>query len=244
MPLESLYGWFTFWSVIVILGVVLEEAPLPSKIWKLISFARENGREKTVVLVFRKRAKVAETIGFLLLVVGLLGEVRSESDIEVKNSSISQSQQDKIIALEAQLAPRTLTPAQQDEMVEALKPLAGLWVNLIVYPTDTEARIFAGQIADVLHRAGLFTPDGVHSCGRPDVNEPWGQVVTGVYISVGVRPESSVTFGKTFLALLTKDGATAKKGLLVHCMTSFGWAEVFVGVKPIPGETPYDDSHP
>lgn len=182
--------------------------------------------------------------GVVLETVCSLALFTFDEGISSAQQSTIETQRLKIIGLETEITPRTLTADQQTEMAEAFRPFSGLSVFLIVYPTDVEARRLAAQLRDALRKAGIQTPYDVHSCGRPEVNEPWGQVVTGVYVSSGDRPMMARLFGPALVAELNANGIEAEGGHLVHCNLPFGSVEVFVGVKPIAGEPPYNDQRP
>jgi len=182
-------------------------------------------------------------VAFWLVVGGIAVEAVCTIFLFVFDEGISNSQQAKIIALETQIAPRSLSDDDQVRISESLKPFSGLTVWVIAYPTDVEGKLFAEKLVSVFRKAGITTPYNVHSCGnRPEINTPWQQIVTGVYISSGDRPPLASSFGPKLVSLLKDAGIDTQGGHLVHCNMAFGEVEVFVGMKPIPGAMPYDDS--
>lgn len=76
---------------------------------------------------------------------------KAHSKLAVTNAENEQ----KIILLQEEAKPRNISPAQRSQIAGLLKPFAGQSVALNVYTQDSEAQIFAEQIAGVLQDAGL-----------------------------------------------------------------------------------------
>jgi hypothetical protein len=71
---------------------------------------------------------------------------------------VSLAQNDKIIDLETRLAPRSLTPEQQQRIAEKLKPFAGVPFDFTVAPAQ-EPIVLEDQIKEALENAGWkFSP--------------------------------------------------------------------------------------
>jgi hypothetical protein len=74
------------------------------------------------------------------------------------------------VKLEAQVNPRRLTPAQEENIGNSLKPYAGKTVMVATYSQDVEAMILAIQIEESLSKAKIKIFDllGTYSAmGRP-----------------------------------------------------------------------------
>jgi hypothetical protein len=240
--MEMMLSLVAIANIGVILGVILEEKELLRKIDEfrrqrgllgLFAYARQKG--------LRKSLSVAG-VGFVILTVSLSLELLFQVSAEIESNNELGDLQGRNIELEKEVSPRTLTERQRVEIASHIKPFSDVPVSLIVYPTDAEGRRLAAQLGDTLHNAGIHTPYDVHSCGLSGVSEPFGQLITGVYVTSGDKPMGASLLGPKLIALLNASGIATQGGRMVHCAMPFGQVEVFVGVKPIEGLPPYDDT--
>jgi hypothetical protein len=85
-----------------------------------------------------------------LVIVGIAAETVSSISLFVYDESISNAQQDKIIALEARLAARALSAADALSITDVVKRFAGQSLKIAPYVEDTESSDFGEQIAAAL----------------------------------------------------------------------------------------------
>ena len=78
------------------------------------------------------------------------------------------------VELEARIAPRRLTPAQQAEIASFLSPFQGKRVTVVTYALDVESAVLGAQLIAVMHRAGIVPIDN-----RASVM-PFGGFSTGI----------------------------------------------------------------
>jgi hypothetical protein len=172
--------WLSIWEwcgsigfLLVILGCVIEGVE------HFIKFKRGESPKR----------KGIEKIGWLILVAGLamefIGDKRAKriSDRENRRLSVEAAEARKdagkaneraahlestnllfrsnVVVLEAAVQWRTVTPAQESNLVGLLKPFADEYARLTnsvqvhVEETDVEARWYAKRIVDVLRRCGF-----------------------------------------------------------------------------------------
>lgn len=82
----------------------------------------------------------------------LLSQTSAEFEAEQRNLGVAE---DKILKLELQHQPRTLTKGQRDQIILELRPYSGrAGVAIRVLSLDTEAQSFANQLASVLQDSG------------------------------------------------------------------------------------------
>jgi hypothetical protein len=138
------------------------------------------------------------------------------------------------LALEERIAPRTLQPAQQVDLSNALRKLAGKKVGVLSYSFDLESARFAKQIVGSFLAAGVIVDDGILSLS------PNQQLVFGLQVSgdnqdiTQLIAASLASISKMPVAV--RDQMQAFPGIYVRT-TPRGVepdARVLVGVKPLP----------
>jgi hypothetical protein len=93
-------------------------------------------------------------IAMWLVIWGVATESVSSICLFAFDEYISQRQQEKIISLEAKIAPRNLTGADSSNIVAALKPLGGVPYDLGVTLMAEPDSWLTSQIIDALRRSG------------------------------------------------------------------------------------------
>lgn len=138
------------------------------------------------------------------------------------------------LRLEAQVAPRRLTPEQQDALTAALGVLSGRRVRVKSYSLDVEAAVLAKMIIECFKQAGWSVDDNTLSQGA------LGVVITGVLVEGSMGAYQDGVANTVLSALRAAAGLDAvfgsvpqpagvfqpDDGTMVHAI-------VFVGVKPI-----------
>jgi len=132
----------------------------------------------------------------------------------------------EIAALNAQIAPRTLTSDQQKAVVAALKPLAGVKAIFWMYPSDAEGRRLAAQLMKALDSAGL-------KVFGPRTNSDNGRLMDAVEVQ---SPTAALASRNRIASSLNANGIAAR-------ITDLGGGPadtviVWVGVKPLPSGDP------
>src|ERR1700733_1110848 len=230
---DSWWGSFlTISTLIVLLGVTAEA----------LQFMKCISRQP-------KLKHSIEVAAFLVLVVGIAGELLGETKTISVGDQISGLLNDKAgaanerasraekaaadvsleaeqlkadnLALEARLAPRRLSHAELEGLKAAVKPFVSRGISIWSYGIDLEAGILAGQIKSALQDAGA---PGVDSIGHMVSSWPprAGVIITG--------PDD-----KLVEALLTalKPISAVRGPLDPERVKTAIPAEIFVGVKPL-----------
>lgn len=166
LSLDSLYRWLDVAAWAVVAGVIIEEVPFFTDVYRLLRVCLFDGFGPAFRIAARHRRRIFESVGFLLLVIGLVYETQLGTD--VKNAEASLRLQDEkavadanVRAAKAQLelarleATRLITPTQQRTIAHLLAD-APKGPFSVVYPmTDSsDAEDFADSIKQTLSKAG------------------------------------------------------------------------------------------
>jgi hypothetical protein len=157
LSLDSMYWWLDVATFAVIAGVVIEEIPLFLDICKFNRVWRSVGFKKALGLALARWARVAESVGFIILVFGLVYESQLQTLIR-DDQTASHSKDEREIAdltktnldLEDAISPRFL---DQGAFMDAVRQYAGTPVEAIS-PSEIEPRRTAGYIRWALTHAG------------------------------------------------------------------------------------------
>jgi hypothetical protein len=164
------------------------------------------------------------SLATILVVMGVGVEAVFTLCLFVFDERISGSQQDKIIALETQLAPRELRPTQQDLIVQAAKPVAsGIHVKFFTYAFDPDGRRLGVQLSDVFTRSG-FTVVGIDS--ELEKLAP-KRLIVGIELWTSGK---TIEVRDALISLLNKEGISAAAD--PEPIDGEGWIVVLVGLKP------------
>jgi len=145
-------------GVIVIIGLLgeykisrREETMVP----KHIEYPQSRGR----------KGKPRKTFPWLwfwvwVVIVGIIGEGLSDALIWDSSDSLQVIADNELKLAELHAAGRRLLPGseEQKDVIEAMKPFAGMPVRIISYDDDQEARTFTVELMRTLHAAKLVTP--------------------------------------------------------------------------------------
>jgi hypothetical protein len=71
------------------------------------------------------------------------------------DEGISKAQTDKIITLEERIAPRNLSPSQQQKIADSLRQFSDVQFVTVTYPTDPEGRRLEQQVWKVMSLSGF-----------------------------------------------------------------------------------------
>jgi hypothetical protein len=127
------------------------------------------------------------------------------------------------LKLEAEIAPRNLSPDQQKEIGDALRQFEGTQFVTWLYPSDAESRRLEAQIKTSLGLAGF-------SFAQQMSNADAGMLITGVRISSSTAGKP---IGEAIAAILKSKGIES----IADAEGPAAWPEKFVriwvGVKPI-----------
>jgi hypothetical protein len=149
-------------------------------------------------------------IGFLILVLGLGGEIVFETLL----TQVAANTRLKAAKLESMLAWRTLTDYQQAELVSEMRPFKGQRVDVFSYNSDPEAEALSDQFISVFKAAGIDAADGKIASyskllygTRVEIGSPT-QEQQGMFLSrLGLTPVGQKA-ADTLLRLLRKDNLT------------------------------------
>ncbi|HXY58473.1 MAG TPA: hypothetical protein VEH76_07820 [Methylocystis sp.] len=226
--LNSLYWWLTLFTLLVIVGVIMEGEEIFSEL-------RASGW-------MRAKHKLAK-FGFALLVVGLAGELFFQTRIESEDAKLKRDSDRKIadlrivaenlrsenLALEAKIAPRKLPP----NAIEAIKNVAASFsdrkISLWSYGLDIEGRLLATQIKSAFDAASAPIIDSrgaMISSAVPRV----GVIVTGSdeeLVSALLKAMQSLSPVRGPVP-----GAFSAYSLTIPPAEPTVAAEIFVGIKP------------
>jgi len=168
-----------------------------------------------------KIAKLAVVLGVVGELVGDAGIFETSSRLQEHADSKTEALRAANLALEAQIAPRSLSPAAQQDIANALRPYSGKQVRLRAYAVDAEGIRLALQIEAALKSANIqsFFLTPIES-GVPRM---------GVNI---VGPPLEASFTAAVSAVLGKYLVLARTG--TQQSQSEGTVLIWVGVKPLP----------
>jgi hypothetical protein len=142
------------------------------------------------------------------------------------DESISQSQQDKIIALEGRLAARSLSSADQHDVAAAVNGFAGQQFRIGLYPEDQESIDIARNIASGLVSAGWAEI-------QPSGNSAIVGVTAGVVVNVAAAaPESTRSAAKALVNALNAKTIATTLRQIQNPDASPRLIVVDVGIKP------------
>jgi hypothetical protein len=173
----------------------------------------------------RKAYKIAK----LAVVLGIVGELVGDAGIFETSNRLQEHADNRVealraanLALEAQIAPRNLSPAAQRDIASALRLYSGKQIRLRAYAVDVEGIRLALQIEAVLKSANIqtFFLTPIES-GVPRM----GVNVTG--------PPSETSFAQAMSAALGKYLVMAGGG--AQQPQPEGTLLIWVGVKPLSG---------
>lgn len=150
MSLDKLYSYQNIAAIVVIIGIIIEELPQVRNAFKLRKIFVTDGRQAGWAKVRKHRIKIVESVGFVLLIVGLASELLFQSKIETENNRLAAIAADKIAYLET---PRSLSNAQETAITSAVKPFQGT-IYEVSCPNDPEPEDVALQIEGALNAAG------------------------------------------------------------------------------------------
>lgn len=168
-----------------------------------------------------------------------VAEARRLEIVGLQNDTASLSREAEILRaqnlqLEARVAPRRLTGAQQAALVTALSSLSGRRVRVKSYSLDAESAILAEQLIDCFKSAGLEVDKNILSQGA------LGVVATGVWVSGSIGELHDVVANRILEALESETNLASKfgavqpgGGLYQPDDGTVVDATVFVGVKPV-----------
>lgn len=169
LPLASLYFWLDVAARAVIIGVVVEEAPFVVDIFKFGRVCVSDGFWYAVRIALQHRRRIFESIGFVVLVFGLLFEsifqtlVRNvEADLRLRDEKTiaalnheTEMLRSSNLALEQEVRPRGLTGKEVSDIKAALAPFKGQSVKVQSYLGDTEGHILLYALSHALSVAGM-----------------------------------------------------------------------------------------
>ena len=170
--LNRLLNWMLFF---VLVGVVIEEWKFFRDIGQFIKLCGARKFWEACSRAWRKKGEWASVVGFILLVVGLSGEMIIDPLIESKQRASDLAKTKQLIAtqreaasaltkaalIEKKYAWRTIFPDQQAAFLTALGNQK-FPVTLMYFVDDPEAFNFAGEFSDLMARSHLkVTPQNI-----------------------------------------------------------------------------------
>jgi hypothetical protein len=251
LRLDLLGKWLTFWTVLVVLGLILEYFDLFQKSRRFITIRSIDWTS----LSFRWSINwltVGEVLGGLLVTFGVAGELyvqfiasRVEHDLRTSSDSTIAKITSANLGLERILIPRRVTFDGMGKEFATLRPFAKTNVEVVGVP-DLEAMRLASDIVDTLNAAGwtvqsvtlgvgpsaIHLPTGVRIVSSMDDPQHEAAWVLSKYLSVGYLYD---------LSLHSTAGIRAH--FLAYSPTLRWWPSeivpnsdavfIFVGMKPI-----------
>ena len=136
-------------------------------------------------------------------------------------------------SLEAQIAPRRLTPAQELAIAEVCAPFRGKQVTVVSYALDAEAAVLAAQIIAAFRGGGLNVTDLTASI------QPMGRFDLGIHVAgsdralvASIRASLSLVGG---LSVSQEDSPQEGGGFIMGVGNPNAPADVtvLIGVKPV-----------
>jgi hypothetical protein len=171
---SSLDGWVKLWITLVVMGVVVELATV------LTEYRSERKEYLRASILLPHPPKKPngwrffwEFLGAGLVAIGVSGELgahfigsKLETELRNKNHELVTSIQHRAANAEletarlyALTAPRRLTPEQQRDMVNVLRPFRGRRIVVVSHAYDPEGYLFAKQVVGVFKRAELVVEE-------------------------------------------------------------------------------------
>jgi hypothetical protein len=223
---DSLAVWLTIFTTLVVIGLILEY-------------------RKDVLGLFRsfEWAKLWAVTGGIFVTVGVAGELfvefrasNIEGQLRTANASLvsglnKEAEDERLerTKLEAQIAPRRLTPAQRKAIAEAVKPFTGRSVSVASFAIDMEGAQVALQIIAALKDGGLNVQNDATLCVQFT-----GGIASGIFVRGTER--DLVTALREILKLQGGLSDVEMSDAPVPC-ERFGRAalkvDIVVGVKPV-----------
>src|SRR5262249_36834035 len=126
-----------------------------------------------------------------------------EADIASSNARAEEAkrlaEREKLerVKLEAQVAPRRLTPEQRKALTASLKTFSGRTVRLATYQLDVDAGLLATQLKPALQEAGLLVEDMISRIFLI------GGFAVGIHVA---GPSTEQDFVKALTESLMRDG--------------------------------------
>jgi cell division protein FtsB len=202
-----------------------------------------NSVDKLSSIINRANWRIAATLllGFVFTAIVIVAGNRKDSLLRVseleKEKEIAQTKKTTAeltannLALEAQIAPRRLTAAQQQSIAHACARFAGRQVRVVSYALDAEAGILAKQIVATLQGAGMKVDDATASV------MPLGGFSLGIHVSgpeqdlVAELSKVLASFGN--LAVAAPSTAPSGPSVSTDNTSNVVPVSILVGVKPI-----------
>jgi len=151
------------------------------------------------------------------------GEAATANEKAAGANKAAESERLQRVKLEAQVAPRRMTAAQQQTLTDACRPLGGRRVTVISYSLDVEAAVLATQLIPALEAAGIKV--------RPNLLSfmPFGGVTTGIQVS-----GADAAFSSALTRCIAAGGLAMAPPAPAQVTTDAdAEAVILVGVKPI-----------
>jgi hypothetical protein len=169
-----------------------------------------------------KLAKLAVVLGVVGALVGDAGIFESAQRLQQLADSKTEALRTANLALEAQIAPRNLSPAAQQDIANALRPYSGKQVRLRAYAVDAEGIRLALQIDAILKLVNIqsFFLTPVES-GMPRM----GVNVAGPPSEAAFAEAISTALGKYLVMGHSSPQQSPSEGTLL----------IWVGVRPLAG---------
>lgn len=199
------FTWLLIMTAIVVIGVMFEGPEIVHDFRKAWARCKHKPYKKGDA---KPWITLIGAIGWLLIVVGVAGEFvaeeivsnadraietfntiqlgKAETTAGEANERASNSETEAAAlrkeadTLEAQIAPRRLTPDQEAKITkncEGFKELfEGKHIRVVSYSLDTESLVFSEQIVSALHNSGMWIDDDSMSI------TPMGTLVFGINV--------------------------------------------------------------
>jgi hypothetical protein len=194
---------FSDWGLIVTAGLVVIGVLL-------------EGAEHLQELRTKGWRPITPKIGFLILVLGLGGEIVFETLLtqDAANTRLEAAK------LESILAWRTLTEKQRTELISTMRPFKGQRIDIFSYVGDAEGLAFADQFLAIFKRAGCDAGESVITSysrlligTRVEIGSST-QELSGVFvIRIALTPEGRKA-AETLLATLKGEHLTQEPKLV------------------------------
>ncbi len=132
----------------------LKQAEIARKEADSFEFDIANAR-KEAADALERAAKAEENLGNAKKDAALANERAANAEKQAaKSNEIAERERLARLQLEARLAPRSLTPAQQKDLTESLKPFSGTRLDIFIYGETSEMLSIGLTIASVATAAG------------------------------------------------------------------------------------------
>jgi hypothetical protein len=168
-------------AILVVVGVAGEllgdwfSGPLAKKV--------EDARTAEIATLNNETARLskeAETARASIADANARADVARAQALEA--SQKTEAERSERLKLEAQIAPRRLSPEQRDQLAAAWAPFSGQIISVVSYALDVESAVLGQQIIEVLLQAGAKPQNNLASI------MPFGSFSIGIVISGPDRP--------------------------------------------------------